>query len=97
MALAKAVKKMFPTESLVGIHLEITDDERPDLGAGAQIVISTVISEQHVAGEDVTNETRDKIGARAQVLIDKYKALRARYDNEIYTTKVAQIDGALTL
>lgn len=93
MALTKTVTKMFPTESLVGINLVITDDDRPDLGTGVQVVLSTVISEQHVAGEDVTNETRDKIGARAQVLIDKYKVLRARYDNEIYGTKVAQIDG----
>lgn len=97
MALTKTVTKMFPTPSTVGIHLVITDDDRPDLGEGAQVVINTVIDEQYVAGEDMANDVRDKIGARAQKAIDRYKALRAVYDKETYDTKVGQIEGALTL
>ena len=97
MALAKAVAKMFPTENRVGIRLIITDDERPDLGAGAQEVINTTISEQYVAGEDMSNDVRDRLGVRAQKMIDKYKVLQARYASPTYDTKVTQIDGALTL
>ena len=95
--LAKTVTKMFPTASTVGIHLVVTDDDRPDLGEGVQVVINTVVSEQYVAGEDMANEVRDKIGERAQKLIKKYKDLRAVYDKETYDTKVGQIEGALTL
>lgn len=97
MALTKTVTKMFPTPSTVGIHLLVTDDDRPDLGEGVQVVINTVIAEQYVTGEDMVNEVRDKIGARAQKAINKYKALRAVYDKETYDTKVFQIEGALTL
>ena len=97
MALAKTVTKMFPTVSTVGMHLVVTDDARPDLGEGAQVVIDAVIAEQYVTGEDMTNDVRDRIGSLAQKLIDYYKVLRTVYDKEIYDTKIAQIEGALTL
>ena len=97
MLAIKEFRKMFPTPSTVGIHLVITDDDRPDLGEGVQVVINTVIAEQYVTGEDMANEVRDKIGARSQKAIDKYKALRPVYDKETYDTKVFQIEGALTL
>jgi len=95
--LAKTTMKMFPTASTVGMHFVLTDDDRPDLGEGAQVVISTNISEQFVPGEDIADETRNKIGARAQKLIDDYKVLRAVYDIAAYQTKITQIDGALVL
>lgn len=95
--LAMKTAKMFPTASTVGMHLEITDDDRPDLGEGAQVVINTDIEEQFVAGEDIADETRDEIGRRAQALIDEYKTLRAVYDIAAYQIKITQIDGALTL
>jgi hypothetical protein len=101
MALAKDVTKMFPTKSdsegdLVGINLVITDDDRPDLGAGAQEVISTTITRQFESG-GMTNPIATEIGEEAQELINEYKALRSKYDNATYDSKVAQIDGALTL
>lgn len=95
--LAKTVTKMFPTASTVGLHLKVTDDDRPDLGEGVQVVISEVIAEQFVKDEDITNEVRDEIGKRAQAFIDDYKALRVLYDKTVYGTKINQISGALTL
>lgn len=97
MTLAKTVTKMWPDENRLGINLVITDDDRPDLGAGAQVVIRKTISRQYVSGEDMTNKVRDEIGNEAQGLIDKYKALRVKYDKPAYAIKVTQIDNALTL
>lgn len=97
MALAKTVTRMFPTENLIGINFVLTDDDRPDLGAGAQVVVQKTISRNYVKGQDIPNEIRDAIGNEAQALINKYKDLRADYDREGYQTKVNQIDNALTL
>lgn len=96
MALAKTVTKMFPTASEVGFRLVLTDDNRPDLGSGMQAVLSKTYSASVPPG-DMANEIRDDLGRQAQVDIDTYKALRARYDNATYDAKVAQIDGALIL
>lgn len=97
MALAKTVSKMFPTPNTIGINLIVTDDDRPDLGAGTQVVINKIISRNYVKGQDLPNKLRDEIGAEAQTLIDNYKDLRADYDKSAYGTKVTQIDNALTL
>jgi len=97
MALAKTVTKMWPTDNEVGLNLVITDDNRPDLGTGAQVVISATIKRQFVKGEDMTNEVRDELGNEAQALINKYKAERLLFDNATYTDKIAQINGALQL
>lgn len=99
--LLKTVTKAFPTKSksqglLVGINLTITDDDRPDLGTGAQVVIKETITRQYEP-TGMTNEIRDEIGKDAQDLVDAYKALRNKYDNATYDTKVDQINGALTL
>ena len=97
MALAKTVTKMFPTENRVGINLVLTDDDRPDLGTGAQVVINKTIQRQYIAGQGMANKVRDEIGLEAQGLIDRYKTLKARFDNSTYGTKVNQINNALTL
>lgn len=97
MALTKTVTKMWPDKNWVGLVLVVTDDNRADLGIGAQEVINATVKRQFVKGTDMTNTIRDELGADAQALIDKYKDERALYDNATYTTKIAQIDGALTL
>lgn len=97
MALAKTGKKMWPDENNIGMILEVTDDDRPDLGSGAQVVISTTIKRQFIIGEDMTNEVRDSIGEEAQTLINNYKAQRNMYDKPTYQTKIDQIVGALIL
>lgn len=97
MALAKTVTRMFPTENLIGINFTLTNDDRPDLGAGAQVVIGKVISRNYIKGQDIPNELRDSMGKEVQALIDKYKDLRVDYDKPAYQTKVNQINGALTL
>lgn len=97
MGLAKTVTRMFPTENRIGINFTLTDNDRPDLGPGAQVVVAAVISRNYVKGQDIPNELRDEIGREAQALIDRYKDLRGDYDKPAYQTKVNQIDGALTL
>lgn len=97
MALTKTATKMWPDANYIGLVLVVTDDNRPDLGAGAQVVINKTISRQFVKGEDMTNRVRDSIGEEAQLLINEYKNERARYDNPTYQTKITQINGALVL
>lgn len=94
--LTKTVTKMFPTASQVGFRLVVTDDDRPDLGLGAQVVLSKMYSASVPPGE-MANDIRDDLGRQAQDDINAYKALRARYDNPTYDTKIAQIDGALQI
>lgn len=97
MGLANNSTRMWPDENWVGINVLITDDERPDLGAGAQVAINQVVKRQYVKGQDMTNNIRDEIGNEAQGLINDYKALRAKYKNSVYVSKTDQIIGALTL
>jgi hypothetical protein len=87
--------KMWPDDNNIGMNLVLTDDQRPDLGAGAQVVIEKTIARQYVKGQDMSNETRDEIGNEAQALIDKYKERRTLYDKQVYTDKINQIIGAL--
>ncbi len=97
MTLANKSTKMWPDANYVGMNLIITDNDRPDLGQGEQVVIQKAIKRQFITGEDITNEVRDSIGEEAQKLINNYKAERAMYDKAIYQTKIDQIKGALTL
>lgn len=100
MILDAKLTKMFPTENRVGINLVLTDDDRDDLepvGPGVKTVLTQTFSEQYVAGQDITNKVRDKLGKQVQEAIDKYKRLRAMFVSSVYDTKVAQIQGALTL
>jgi len=95
--LSKTVTKMFPTDNHVGFHLVVTDDERPDLGPGAQVVINSIFSANVPVLADITVETQTELGNQAQAEIDKYKALKARYDIPAYQTKVNQINNALEI
>lgn len=98
MALDAKLKKMFPTENKVGIHLVLTDNDRDDLepiGPGVKTVLTQTFLGQYVTGQDMTNKIRDELGKQAQAAIDRYKKLRARFVKPVYDTKVAQIQGAL--
>ena len=97
MTLAATVTKMWPTEDLVGIHLVLTDDDRLDLGAGAQVVINQTFQANVPIGADMALEVQQELGGQAQAAIDKYKRLRAIYVKPAYQTKVTQIDNNLTL
>lgn len=92
--LTATVTKMFPTENRVGIHLKLIDDSRP---VDEQVVIDQNFSENYNVGQDIPNEVRDKIGKRIQKAVDRYKVLKARFDNPKYDTVRNQIAGNLTL
>lgn len=96
MSLTKTIIKMWPTENEMGIHLVITDNDRSDLGEGEQEVIKKTFS-RNVPKGNMANKVRDELGLEAQAEINRYKVLRARYDNPIYQTKVTQIDNNLKL
>lgn len=87
--LTKTVTKMYPTENTVGLHLELKDDD--------VVVIDKDFAENYAAGQDIPNEVRDKIGKRMQKAIDRYKALKARFEHPKYETVRTQIDDNLTL
>jgi len=97
MTLAATVTKMWPTEDLVGIHLVLTDDDRPDLGTGAQEVVNETFQANVPIGADMTLETQQELGGQAQAAIDLYKKLKAYYMKPAYQTKVTQIGNNLTL
>lgn len=89
--------KMWPDENHVGMNLVVTDDDRPDLGAGTHAVIEQTITRQYVKGVDMSIDTATSIGEEAQALIDKYVAERDLYLKAIYQTRITQIIGALSL
>ena len=97
MALAKTVTKMFPTDNEVGIVLVLTDNDRPDLGSGAQVVINQTFKANTPTNADMSDEVQKDLGERAQRAINRYKALRAIYVKPAYETKVTQINNNLTL
>lgn len=97
MNLAKTVKRMFPTENHVGIHLILTDADRPDLGEGAQVVVNETFTANIPFDTDLTNKTRQELGVKAQSAINRYKKLATYYAKPAYETKVEQIANALTL
>ena len=97
MTLAATVTRMWPTEDLVGIHLVLTDDDRPDLGTGAQVVINQTFQANVPIGADMALEVQQELGGQAQAAIDFYKKLKAYYMKPAYQTKVTQIGNNLTL
>lgn len=97
MAMAKTLTKMFPTENEIGIVLVLTDDDRPDLGTGARVVISETFKRNIPANADMTDKIQQELGLEAQAAIDRYKKLRAYYDKPAYGTKVNQINNNLNL
>ena len=96
MTLAKTVTKMFPTEDHVGIRLVLTDDARPDLGTGAQVVVNQIFKINVPIDADMALEAQKELGGQVQAAIDKYQRLRAIYVKPAYQTKVTQIDSKLT-
>lgn len=101
MALAKTVTKVFPgglySTVAVGMHLVLTDDDRPDLGAGAQMVIDRDFTTNYAKGQDMTTEAKTEVGNQMQAAIDAYKSNRAMFVSAAYDTARNQIDGGLTL
>lgn len=97
MALEKTVTKMWPTENEVGINLTLTDNDRPDLGEGVQVVRNRTFKANIPTDADMSDEVQQELGKKAQATIDNYKKLRAKYDKPAYGTKVTQISNNLTL
>ena len=101
MALTKTVTKVFPTESrgshVVGIHLVLTDDDRPDLGSGTHVVIDESFTAVRATGTPPDADAKKTIGGDAQEAIDKYKRCKAAFESTAYETARAQIDEGVTL
>jgi len=97
MALTKTVTRMFPTENTIGIHLVLTDSERPDLGEGAQEVVNETFTANIPSDADMSDDVQIDLGHQAQKAINDYKKLATYYAKPAYQTKVTQIDNNLTL
>lgn len=97
MALAAAVTRIFPTDNEIGIHLVLTDDDRPDLGEGEQVVVNEKFTRNIPTDADMTDKVRDELGLEVQAEINHYKRLRGIYDRPLYQTKVNQINNNLTV
>ena len=101
MALAKEVTKVFPVESrgsqTVGIHLVLTDDDRPDLGSGTHVVVDESFTMDRAVGTVPDADDKKTIGENAQEAIDRYKRCAAAFDSAAYEAARLQIDEGLTL
>ena len=97
MNLAKTLTRTFPTENRIGIHLILTDSDRPDLGENAQIVVNETFEANIPVDADISNKVQVDLGTRAQAAINKYKKLADYYAKPAYETKVDQIDNNLQL
>jgi hypothetical protein len=89
MALEKTISKVFPTESQLSVRLVLTDDDRADLGAGAQTVIDEIVSENY---STLSAEVRNELGRKVQKLINDYKSNRTTFTGAAYNTIVNWID-----
>ncbi len=96
MGLTKTIIPMRPTENEIRITLILKDDERPDLGAGMQIVIDKTFTENVPSGEVMSEKTEKEFTIKAQKAIDYYKTIRSRYE-AVYGDKISKIDSALKL
>ena len=96
MALAKTVTKMFPMDNEIGIILILTDDDRPDLGEGVQVVVKKTFKRNVDVKNVMLDAVQKELEKDAQKAIDDYKAIRARYDT-VYGDKISKIDTALKL
>ena len=97
MALYKTVTKMFPTQSVVGLHLELEDDDRPDLGTGKQKVIDRDFTENFTRGQGTINAVRNSIGKKIQEAIGEYRESADIFRSAKYETMRTQIDNNLQL
>lgn len=89
MALTKTVSKVFPSENKVGLHLELKDDD--------VVVISKSYMVQFSKDEGVTDAIESEITKRMQADIDKYKMLKARFDNQKYDDARSNVEQSLIL
>ncbi len=97
MDLAKTLTRTFPTENRIGVHLILTDSDRPGLGEGAQVVVNEIFEANIPVDMDISNKVQVDFGKRAQAAINKYKKLADYYAKPAYKTKVEQIDSNLQL
>ena len=95
MALGKTVTMVFPTKNHGGIHLILTDDDRPDIGPGPQTVIEEDIIENYSG--DITPAVITSLTKQAQKMIDDYRKLRANNDVTSYGQAAGTISDALDL
>lgn len=98
MALAISIcEKVWPAKNNMGYHVVITDNDRPDLGVGAQVVIDTVKTVNVAAGEPPTADQRDKVMGEIQAIINQYKTERTQYDIPAYETSASYVASNLNL
>jgi hypothetical protein len=90
--LTKTIKRMFPTKDTAGVHLILTDDDREDLGPGAQIVIEADFTENFTESEGLTAAVRNSIRDKVQEAIDEYKAQKEMFDSDPYKNGRTWID-----
>lgn len=97
MALLKTIQKTFPgSVHHMGLRLQLTDDDRADLGPGPQTVIDEVITENYSGGAP-TPAIITALTKEAQDRIDDYKTRRTRYTHPLYHDAIADIAAAVNV
>lgn len=95
--LYKTVTKIFPTRDLVGYHLKLEDDDRPDLGTDKQVVIDHDFTESYTRGAGVTTSVRNSINNAMQRAVDNYKELKKEFKTTAYKNAETQISDNLKI
>jgi hypothetical protein len=98
MALAISIcEKVWPTGNRMGFHVVITDNDRPDLGVGAQEVINVTKTKNVAAGQSPSVKDRDDVMGEIQEVIDQYKIEKTQFDIAAYQTSTTYIANNLNL
>ena len=98
MALAISIcEKVWPTRNKMGFHVVITDNDRPDLGVGAQEVLNITKVRPIAAGEAPSVEDRDEVMREIQEQIDQYKNERTQWDIAAYGNAATYVENNLNL
>jgi hypothetical protein len=96
MTLAISIcEKVWPTKNKMGFHVVITDNNRPDLGVGAQEVINVTKVKSVAAGGSPTANDRDEVMREIQEVIDSYKVERVQFDIPAYETAASYVQANL--
>lgn len=94
MALTKTITELFPSGSIIGVHLKLEDDERLDLDPTVGMehtVIDVDITEFYTKADGPTAAVKNSIKKKINARIKEYERLKALFASSQYTNAVNDI------
>ena len=90
-------ERVWPSRNRMGFHVVVMDDDRPDLGVGAQEVLNITKTKGVPVGQPPSVDDRDEVMRAIQKDIDQYKEERIRFDLPQYETAATYVENNLNL